>query len=318
VILDWQANAALSVHQARAQLWAQVRDFFSARGVLEVETPILAQAAAPEPSITPFVTTYDGPGGGRTLYLQSSPELHMKRLLATGSGPIFQIFRAFRNGESGRWHNPEFSLLEWYRPGFSSTDLIAESDALVQHVLATPPARSISYTQVFLDYTGLHPLRASLSDLRAHAAQAGLLEENMDRDGYLNFLFSTLIEPHLGHDAPLFVYNFPASQAALARLHPHCPEYAERFELYVQGLELANGFHELTDVTEQRARFRRECAARAAQGGLAIPLDQRFLAALEAGLPDCAGIALGLDRLLMLKIQATHIDEVLAFPFARA
>jgi elongation factor P--(R)-beta-lysine ligase len=316
--VKWHPSASIAMLHQRAELWSLIRAFFAQRGVLEVETPLLAQATAPEPMIVPFVTTYHGGGGERLLYLQSSPELHMKRLLAAGSGALFQIFRAFRNGESGRFHNPEFSLLEWYRPGFDATALMHETDELLHSVLGTPPAHYIGYTDIFQKHTGLHPLQSSITDLATAAATHGLMTPELGRDVYVDFLFSHRVQMHLGWEAPLFVYDYPASQAALARLNPRQPDYAERFELYVQGIELANGFHELNDVTEQRRRFEAELALRHHLKITPMPLDERFLAALEAGLPDCAGVAVGLDRLLMLKTKTHHIDAVLSFPLELA
>jgi len=294
----------------RAQLYRDIRQFFFTRQVLEVETPILSEACVPEPMIEPFYTDYQGPGSKR-LFLHTSPELAMKRLLAAGSGAIFQITKVFRDGEAGRWHNPEFSLLEWYRPGFKQNDLIQEVDELLQTLLNCPPAECLTYCAVFEQYTNLHPLHTSLAALQDYAAQFGIVQ---DRDTCLQLILSHDIEPHLGQSRPTVITDFPASQAALARKRVDNPELAERFEVYVQGIELANGFYELTDPVEQRQRFEEDLIKRQTLNLPTYPLDERFLAALESGLPDCAGIALGLDRLLMLIVGASHIDEVLAFP----
>ena len=297
----------------RAQLYKDIRQFFAERQVLEVETPILSQACVPEPTIEPFHTDYHGPGAKR-LFLHTSPELAMKRLLAAGSGAIYQIAKVFRDGEAGRWHNPEFSLLEWYRPGFRQDDLIQEIDELLQTLLNCPPVECLTYCAVFEQHTNLHPLHTSLAALQEYAAQFGMVQQ--DRDTCLQLIISHQIEPHLGQNRPTVITDFPASQAALARKRADNPELAERFEVYVQGIELANGFYELTDPVEQRQRFEEDLKKRQALNLPTYPLDERFLAALESGLPDCAGVALGLDRLLMLIAGASHIDEVLAFPIS--
>lgn len=313
----WKPGASLEMLQQRARLWQKIRTFFAARAVLEVETPILSRSCAPEPAIEPLRASYQG-ATAETLYLQSSPELAMKRLLAAGSGPIFQIAHAFRDGESGRRHNPEFSLLEWYRPGFDLDQLMDEMDDLLQLLLGCKSAQRSSYVALFEKHLEIHPLQAELSQLRALAQAHGLYQvEDCDTDTCLDFLMGAVIEPRLGQKRPLFVYDYPASQAALARLHPENPALARRFEVYFQGVELANGFHELADAGEQRSRFIAECAERRAAGLHVPPLDEHFFAALEAGLPDCSGVALGLDRVLMLATGAAHIDEVLAFPLAR-
>lgn len=311
----WQPAADFSLLRLRAQAYAQIRAFFAAREVLEVETPLLCSACAPELHIQPFATAYHGPGSSaHPLYLQASPELAMKRLLAAGSGPIFQLCKAFRDGESGRLHNPEFSLLEWYRPDFDHHRLMDEVDDLLEHLLGSLRAERLSYVEVFLAETGLHPLTVELGALREYAARWGAAE--WDRDTCLQLILSHEIEPRLGRGCPTFIYDFPASQASLARLT--ADGLAARFEVYVDGVELANGFHELTDAQEQRARFLADLARRRALGWLEPPLDERFLAALAHGLPDCAGVALGVDRLLMLRAGMRDIREVLAFPLARA
>ncbi len=310
--MNWQPASDLKIIQQRAALYRQIREFFAARGVQEVETPCLNVAAAPEPMIESMTTHYDGPGGSRVYYLQSSPELYMKRLLAAGSGAIFQIARAFRNGEQGAWHHPEFSLLEWYRPGFSHWDLMTETDALLQNVLNTPTGEQLQYADVLQNATGLHPLQTPTAALQSYVARHWQITD-LSRDACLNLIFSQAIEPHLGHERPTFVHSYPASQAALARLLLESPEYAARFEVFVNGIELANGFYELSDAQEQRRRFMQENAARHALDLPPVPLDEAFLAALTAGLPDCGGIALGLDRLLMLQTGANRIEDVLTF-----
>ncbi|SEH07753.1 Elongation factor P--(R)-beta-lysine ligase [Candidatus Venteria ishoeyi] len=315
---DWQPGANRERLQARANLLSKIRDFFAQRDVLEVETPVLFRACVPDPAIEPLLTQYHGPQPG-TLYLQSSPELAMKRLLSAGSGAIYQISRVFRDGEAGRLHNPEFSLLEWYRPGFDHWQLMQEVDALLQVTLNTPPATYLSYIDAFLHYAKLHPLDTPLQQLQQRAEQwlTPVQAQSLDRDDCLNLILSHAIEQYLGVQAPLFLYDYPASQASLARKLPDRPELAARFELYMQGVELANGFFELNNAKEQAQRFKEELAQRKQRGLLQPVQDERFLAALEAGLPDCAGVALGLDRLLMLQTGAQHIDEVLSFSIQR-
>jgi lysyl-tRNA synthetase class 2 len=246
----------------------------------------------------------------------------MKRLLAAGSGAIYQITKVFRDSEAGRWHNPEFSLLEWYRPGFNQNQLIQEIDQLLQTLLHTSPAERITYCTVFEQHTGLHPLHTPLPALQNYAAQFGLAwayrgvqnVQDLERDTCLQLILSHHIEPHLGKNRrPTVITDYPASQAALARKRLDNPQLAERFEIYLQGIELANGFYELTDPLEQRQRFEQDLAKRQALKLPTYPLDERFLAALESGMPDCAGVALGLDRLLMLITGASHIHQVLAF-----
>lgn len=287
--------------------------------MLEVETPALAHHTATDPRLHSLHTRCTRPGApaGERLYLQTSPEFAMKRLLCSGSGPIYQIARAFRDGERGRMHNPEFTLVEWYRPGFDHHALMDEVEALVCEVLALPPGSDrLSYGEAFRSRLGVDPHAATADELAACAAAHGLHTAarplELERDGWLDLLLSHLIQPGLGRDRPAFVYDYPASQAALARLRGD-PPVAERFELYVRGIELANGYHELDDAAEQRARFERDNAWRRGQGFPEIPPDERLLAALAHGLPPCAGVALGLDRLVMLAAGAREIGEVLAF-----
>lgn len=311
---SWQPTASLTLLQARAQLYQQIRAFFAKRHVLEVETPILSSACVPDTMIEPLYTQYHGERT-QTLFLQTSPELMMKRLLAANCGSIYQIAKAFRDGEFGRWHNPEFTLLEWYRVGFTKNELIQEIDELLQQILHCQTAQRISYCELFQHYIDLHPLETSLSDLQQFVTRYHIDHvDSLDRDTCLQLILSHHIEPKLGHDNPVVITDFPATQAALARKQIENPNLAERFEFYVQGIELANGFYELTDPIEQRQRFKHSLQERVAQNKPMYPLDERFLAALEAGLPTCSGVALGVDRLLMLKVKASHIQEVLSFP----
>lgn len=298
---------------------AAIRRFFEERAVMEVEAPVLSSAATPAPYLESFRTAYAGPGGKRDVYLHTSPEFSLKRLLAAGSGPVYSLGKVFRQGEAGRLHNPEFTMLEWYRPGFDHHRLIEEVEALVRQVVpGLPGAERVTYAGLFERHLGLDPHRAGIDELREAGVGEGLPEMGGDRDGWLDLLMTHCIEPQLDPAVPVFVYDYPASQAALARIRGGDPPVAERFELYCGGMELANGFHELQDAAEQRGRFRAELEARRDAGLADVPVDERFLTALEHGLPDCAGVALGVDRLVMLATGAAAITEVLAFGWERA
>ncbi|AFL72293.1 EF-P lysine aminoacylase EpmA [Thiocystis violascens] len=322
---DWRSSAALAMLQARADLLARLRGFFALAGVLEVETPILSQAAVTDPALASLAVGAAGAGGGsgRTLYLQTSPEFPMKRLLASGSGPIYQICKVFRDDERGRFHHPEFSLLEWYRPGWDHRRLMDEVAELVRTALQRPamPVERIGYRELFLKGLELDPWLATVEDLRGAALAAGIADAarlDLDADAWLDLLLTHCLESSLGRGGMTFLVDYPPSQAALARIRPGSLPVAERFELYIEGVELANGFGELTDPVEQRARFQADLATRRQRGQREPPLDERFLAALTAGMPECAGVALGIDRLLMMATGAGHIDAVLAFPVERA
>ncbi len=320
---DWRPSAPLDNLKKRARILQQIRAFFAERGVLEVETPSLSAAALTDPAIDSLATRYIGPGhaSGLNLYLHTSPEFPMKRLLAAGSGPIYQITRVFRQGEAGRRHNPEFTLLEWYRPGFDHHQLMDEVAALVAPVLGLEAtAQRLSYRDAFLQFASLDPFAASIAELRQAVQRLGIgeFDAGEERDIWLDLILSHRVEPNLGQQGLCFLTDYPASQAALARLNPDNPAVAERFELYYRGVELANGFHELGDSAEQRKRFESEQAERAAQGQEHYPMDEKLLAALEVGLPDCAGVALGVDRLVMLAVGAESLEEVIAFTVDRS
>ncbi|MEN8168947.1 MAG: elongation factor P--(R)-beta-lysine ligase [Pseudomonadota bacterium] len=315
---DWRPNAPLENLKKRARILQRIRAFFAEHGVLEVETPGLSAAALTDPAIDSLHTRYIGPGHaeGLDLYLHTSPEFPMKRLLAAGSGPIFQIARVFRQGEAGRRHNPEFTLLEWYRPGYDHHALMDEVEELVAPVLGLGgKAERLSYRSAFLQFADIDPLQASITELReaAQRLDIGDFDAEEDRDFWLDLILSHSVEPNLGKGGLCFLTDYPASQASLARLNPDNPAVAERFELYYKGVELANGFHELGDSAEQRKRFEAELAERVDKGRERPPMDERFLAALEAGFPDCAGVALGVDRLVMLAVGAESLDQVIAF-----
>ncbi len=316
---SWQGGASLPELQARARLNGRIRAFFSDRDVLEVETPLLCSSGVTDPSLEPLIVER-GASLSASRYLQTSPEYAMKRLLAAGSGPIFQISRAFRDGEAGSRHNPEFSLLEWYRPGFDHHQLMAEVAELVVCCLGPKQVSYHSYRQLFLDTLGLDPFTATLQELEQRARSeldAGSLSG--DRDLWLDLVMSHLVEPALAGRGLCFVYDFPASQAALARVvESDGVSVGQRFELYVDGMELANGYFELTDGAQQRARFEADNRRRKEHCLPERPLDELLLAAMDAGLPDCAGVALGVDRLLMLALDVDDIRQVLAFDWARS
>lgn len=316
---EWRPSAPLHHLHQRARILAGVRAFFAERGVLEVETPMLSIATITDPHLESFTTHYTGPGhaDGTTLYLHTSPEFPMKRLLAAGSGPVYQLGKVFRQGETGRRHNPEFTLLEWYRPGFDHHALMDEVAALAAPILGLEgePVEKLGYRSAFLRHAAIDPLAASLDELRACAQRLGItgLDGERERDVWLDLILTHAVEPRLGGDGLCFIHDYPASQAALARLNPDNPQVAERFELYYRGVELANGFHELADAGEQRRRFTMELETREEQGLPVVPMDEYLLTALAEGFPPCAGVALGVDRLVMLALGAESLAEVMAF-----
>lgn len=318
---DWQPTAKIQTLRERARVLAQVRAFFAERGVMEVDTQCLSHAAVSDPFIdTLEVSFHSYPGSDtQTLYLQSSPEYAMKRLLAADSGPIYQLGKVFRNGEVGRFHNPEFTMLEWYRPDFSSDELMDEVQGLVTQVLGQQRWERLTYRELFQNYAGIDPHSATINQLKALLApEFDCPFDDERRDTWLELVMSHMIEPKLIE--PVIVFDFPASQAALAELKVDSQgvEVATRFELYAGGMELANGYQELRDATEQADRLQADDAMREQLGAPRRPLETRLIAALDAGFPACAGVALGFDRLLMLKLGATSIDEVIPFAFDRA
>lgn len=318
---DWRPGAAMENLQRRARMLARVRDFFAQREVMEVDTQLLSHCAVSDPFIDSIEASYGSVPGQvtHTLYLQTSPEYAMKRLLAAGSGAIYQLAKVFRNGESGSRHNPEFTMLEWYRPGFSAEKLMDEVEALAAEVMPGFSAQRISYRGLFQREFGIDPHQEPVARLKALCRRyLDAPFEDESRDTWLNLLMSHVIEPRLIE--PLFVYGFPASQAALAQVveDETGTLVATRFELFVQGVELANGYRELTDAGEQRRRLELDQSRRAELGLPQRPLEQRLVKALDAGLPDCAGVALGFDRLVMLALGAQRIDQVIPFAFERA
>lgn len=311
----WHPTATTSQLQARASLLRDIRNYFSDQGVMEVETPLISSAGNTDPEIESIRA---GDGG----YLRTSPEFALKRLLAAGSGDIFEMGRVFRAGESGRSHNPEFTMLEWYRNGFSYHRLMDEVAAIVRHCgrgkFDQWPQQKLSYQQLFLHFVDLDPFTAGEQDFCARAKEYGVHDIELDRRQWLDLLLSVAIQPALPENELTFVYDFPAEQAALARVRPGNPPIAERFELYLGRTELANGYQELTDAQEQKRRFEADNAQRENRGQATCEVDRHLLKALEHGLPECAGVALGVDRLLMAIGGAESIEEVTAFPFSRA
>jgi lysyl-tRNA synthetase class 2 len=314
--VSWRPSATHAALKLRARMLDSVRRFFEQRGVLEVETPILSAAAVSDAQIESLTTQIAGLPGCR--YLHPSPEYAMKRLLAAGSGDIYQICKVFRDAERGRWHNPEFTMIEWYRLGFDDAALMNEVEALLRRLLAPTrrldAAERLSYSAALERHAGVDAFNSTDEDLLEAAGRHGIqCDAQLDRDAKLDLLMALVVGPQLGQGHPCFVCDYPASQAALARLKIGQPPVAARFELYLDGLELANGFHELGDRKEQRARFVRDLALRAARGQPQPPLDEHFLAALEHGLPDCAGVALGFDRVVAIALGAGRLADAMAF-----
>ncbi len=317
---EWRPLADKDVLLARAKLLQDIRLFFADAGVLEVETPIMSRYSNTDPQLLPVKVAYQSsaqaPAEAR--YLQTSPEFAMKRLLVAGSGPIYQICRVFRNGELGRRHNPEFSMLEWYRPGYDEHQLMDEVAALVKSVLPEISPQSYSYQQLFLSHLNIDPFTVDADELRELASQKldlSFQDQDLSADAWLDLLFSHVIEPRL--DGAVFVYDYLPSQAALAEVERNAAglKVARRFELIIDGMEIANGYRELRDPREHRHRFEQDLKKTGETGRRA---DAYLLAAMEHGLPACAGVALGLDRLLMLQCKVNSIEEVLSFPFTRA
>lgn len=320
---DRSAEPRRAALRLRARLNALIRDFFAQRHVAEVETPILSAAGNTEPNIEGFSTAFIGPigAGARERFLRTSPEYPLKRLLAAGFGDCYELGRVFRNGEAGASHNPEFTMLEWYRVGFDHRRLMLECAQFVRAALTLvrrdADVTATSYREWFRRGLGLDPFMADERTLREPLAEYRIDPEGLTRDDWLDLLVTHRLQPALQDDAITIVYDFPASQCSLARVRQGQPSVAERFELYLGRHELANGYHELNDAAEQRARFEHDNARRRARGQRELPIDESLLATLDQ-LPDCAGVALGVDRLLMHMLGTDDIRDVLAFPFAEA
>lgn len=310
--------------QLRAGAYAWIRAFFAARQVLEVETPVLSRGGNTDPQIESLSCLVGGSGPECRRFLRTSPEFFHKRLLSLGAPALFELAKVFRDGEFGARHNPEFTLLEWYRPGWDHWRLMDEVAELVQGLLGWAgkgrwPEQRMSFAELYQRYAGVDPFAVSDAELCERLrAEAVLDPAALSRDEALDYLRGAVIEPGLPTAQLSFVTDFPASQAALARVRPGNPPLAERFELYLGRIELANGYHELTDATEQRRRFAEDLQRRQAQGQPVVAIDEALLCAMESGLPDCAGVALGMDRLLMALSGSTDLRQMLPFPFDRA
>ena len=315
----WRPTAAREALALRAALLGRLRAFFAERGVLEVETPILLAGATSDPHIESLHTEIAGVG---RRFLHTSPEFAMKRLLAAGVGDLYQVCKVFRDGERGSRHNVEFTLLEWYRVGFDHHALMDEVADLLRSLLGptrTTAVERLSFREALRRHAGIDPFTASAQEC-AHCLERARVAApaSGERDTLIDLIVGEVVGPRLGWQGPTFVCDYPANRAALSRVRPGEPPVAERFEVYIEGVELANGFHELSDAGEQRRRFDQDLRERARLGRPGVPLDERLLAALASGLPDCAGVALGLDRLVMLVSGSGAIGEVIAFTTERA
>jgi lysyl-tRNA synthetase class 2 len=317
---DWQPSASIPLLQQRAKLLQTVRDFFQQRQVMEVDVPLLSAYSVTDPHLD-AITTVNPVYAESECFLQTSPEYAMKRLLAAGSGPIYYLGKAFRKGEQGSRHNPEFTMLEWYRPGLDHQRLMAEVAELVKAVLGKDDCQFLSYREAFQNVLGIDPHNCAIETLQQLAHQHIDLQMHSDnRDDWLNLLLAEVIEPGLGVGAPTFLYDYPSTQAALAKVSndESGQRVARRFELYVDGIELANGYHELTDAQEQAERFTKDQCMRTQLNKEQRDGDPRLLAAMQHGLPECAGVALGFDRLLMLAAGQSRIEHVISFAIDRA
>lgn len=313
----WQPTGSIETLKKRAQIMASVRHFFEERGFWAVETPLLMPSIGTDVTLQPFMVHSAVPDTP-VCFLQTSPEFAMKRLLAMNAGPIYQLSKAFRDEEKGRYHSAEFTLLEWYHPGFSLEDSIAETIDVLSVVGGWPKAEVITYQALFETHCGFCPHTASLESVQTYLQSkdivAGDSLKNWSKEDCLQCILSHFIEPNLGFERPVVVKHFPAAQAALSCVvEKNGLKIAERFEVYFKGIELANGYHELIDPMEQHKRFESDNNARRSQGLPVLPIDMHLIAALEAGMPDCSGVALGFDRLVMLMLNQPHIKEVQSF-----
>ncbi|MGG6462790.1 EF-P lysine aminoacylase EpmA [Solilutibacter silvestris] len=321
---DWKPGASIEAMRLRARLNILVREFFAARGVLEVETPILSAAGNTTPNIDSFSSHFSGhvDAGSSERWLRTSPEHALKRLLAAGVGDCYELGRVFRNGEAGGRHNPEFTMLEWYRTGWDHLRLIDETAELVRAALALVGRDAglevVTYRELYQRELGIDPLLADSDTLRNALGDVRIDPQGLERDDWLDLLMTHRLQPSFAGDRMIAVHDWPASQAALARIRADDPPVAERFELYLGPVELANGYHELLDADEQLGRFDADIAVRVRRGQALPAVDTRFIAALHHGMPACAGVALGVDRLLMVLLDTGHIRDVVAFDFSRA
>jgi len=322
ILMSWQPTLTWQNAQKRAEILQQIRQFFADRNVVEVETPALSQGTVTDVYLDALTCKYKFLADSSAeqsvdLYLQTSPEFHMKRLLASGYGCIYSLAKAFRHEEAGKNHNPEFTMLEWYRIGFNQFDLMLEVSELLKSVLDCNDPLFTSYQDIFIKTLSIDPLTASFDELVAVLKKYGkaadwLIDQN-DPDALLQFIFTDIIEVTIGINQPQFIYDFPIAQASLARVSDNDPRVAQRFECYYRGIELVNGFNELTDVNEQLKRFEQDNIKRKLQGLEQRPIDEKFIDAIKHGLPQCSGVALGADRLVMLALHSQQIEEVLSF-----
>ncbi len=324
---DFLPSAQIAALKHRADVLRKLRRFFDDRDFFEVETPLLSHDIVIDRHLHPVgipknqITGVDS-NSNEMLWLQTSPEFGMKRLVASGATAIYQIGKAFRRSETGEMHNPEFTMLEWYRVGDNlktGMDLLAE---LIEEILKQPKTQRVSYRQVFLQHVGVDPFSCAVSDLKSVATEHGIaIEMSCEasaRDEWLNLILSRLIEPKLGFDGGVMIYDWPASQAALAVIRQEEVPVAERFEIYVNGVELANGYHELLDPDELTRRNSVVNQERVKDGQPLLPEESRLLQAMRSGLPACAGVAVGVDRLILIALGLGRISEVIAFPIDRA
>jgi len=323
-VQDARASLSLEMLRLRAETYARIRGFFAERNVLEIDTPALSAAGVSDPALESVSAHVAALGGDR--YLHTSPELAMKRLVAAGSGDVYQLCRVYRDGELGRWHEPEFMLLEWYRLGWDEQALMGEAAALLTRLLAARWPRlgilRLTYAQAFARNLRIDPHRrdaSTRSRLDAALGERGIdAPAGLDHDALLDLALASVIAPSFAPDALTFLYDYPASQAALAEIKPTTPPVAARFEVFVGALELGNGFRELTDAAEQRRRFAADLARRRARGRPTPPVDEEFLAALEAGLPPCAGVAIGVDRVIAVAAGAERLADVVPLAHGRS
>jgi len=325
--MSWKSTQTWESAQFKAKLLFKVRSFFEKRNVVEVETPLLSQGTVTDVYLDGFISKYNffadtSSDKDSDLYLQTSPEFLMKRLLSSGYGSIYQICKAFRHEQFGKHHNPEFTMLEWYRVGYDHFQLMDEVEALLVEVLACAKIERITYQELYIKKLAIDPLVCDIADLINLLKRRDMLSdwllEKPSTDILLQFIFSEIIEPTIGKDAPCFVYDFPSSQASLAKISVADPRVSERFECYFKGLELANGFNELTNAEQQLQRFESDNTLRKEQGKGQKVIDHRFIKALNYGLPECAGVALGIDRLMMIALKEDHIKKVISFPISNA
>jgi lysyl-tRNA synthetase class 2 len=310
VINDWRPTAEINTLKLRAQIFSAIRSFFAERNIVEVETPLMCRAPVTDPFLEALSLEYNND----TWYLQTSPEYAMKRLLCAGSGSIYQLCKAFRKDESGRLHNAEFTMLEWYHLDFNHHNLMNEMDDFLQAVIQTKPAKRFSYQNLFEIYLNINPHIILESELKRVVTEyCGEIKYSLDKDDYLNLLMTHVIEPKLDKDYPIFIYDYPPSQAALSKIRQDKFPVGERFEVYLNGVELANGYHELRNAKEQKIRFNQDLEKRKKLNLPMVPIDNYLLSALEQGLPNCAGVALGIDRLIMIALKKQTLSEVISF-----